>query len=309
MYTSDGINLANMVLINREQYLATHIVLGIDTFSSANGLSTISNRYHSPYIVDEISIANIGLLRISSPTVHDELVFAGQASMSSRYLANSVGLVMVRNSGSNQRSMRTIVNVGSDGWTGGGTPAGNEVWPTIDGGKILAQNTSATYTGAIDLSAYGSDDVVSVPVYFVGGTPTNGVLTITFNYLNGSTPSTYSITDTVSLVSSKYKFNNGVGGAALSTVTAPIPHAFQRKLGSGTGWATFSANLNKVTGITYGWATSTSTLYVGSLIITPNYASDTSRICVAYKDLNAIVRKTTNSAFLNAEYRLNGMSA
>lgn len=306
MYTQDGKNLIDYTLASNS--LVSHIILGIDTFSIINDSTDISNRYHTPYIVDVIEVINSGLVRV---TDHNEIVFNGQANTSLTYMANNSGIVQMKASGNTVRAYRTIINVGESNWSTPETIIGSPVWFNSDGGFQLTTASAITYTGNVDLSGYGSEDIVSVPVFFTTASPEGGTfkITFTFNHPDTGVPTTYYISDTVSLVSSKYKFGDGVDGAALSTISTPIPHVFQKKLGSGTSPTTFLRGLANITSIEFEWSggTAGSKLYFGSPHIVPNFNADESRVTIAYKPFASVLRKTVGNAYANAEYRIIGV--
>lgn len=352
MFTTDGKNLISLVLVGKEQHAASHIAMGLNkVYGNTTGVAGgVDNFYHSPYIVEEIPLTQATI-------VGSYITYAGQAAVSTRYIADNMGLVLVRPKG-NSRTHKTLINVSNDSqWANVKRLNAPETTFTVDGilGTDYTNTTLPTYTGAVPLSGYGVEDIIAVPVLFAHqpatanpftyttNVPTGDTLKINFNYLEGGVAKTWTLSDVVQYngTTTTYHFQYGdtQGGTIVPKYaplwtsgtdtwndgfeTSSMAHVFQRPLSSGAstlGSATALGLINNyknITSVTFEWVRSGvgkaytgSTLLFGSMKITPNYSSNTTRTTVAYRRLidgsnnPRQSQKSRHESFVNAEYRL-----
>lgn len=317
-YTETGKNHINLYLSGKATNVATHIVLGIDFLSTGHGPPLTSDRYLGAFESARIQIDN-------RSSIGHEIVFASSYNSTRvpMLLSNMMGLVYQEPGlSTRERIRKNVYNDFNGGWTGSveltdeTTPI---AWPDASGGMILANNTTAIAGGVLGLSSYRGEDFLSIPVFFYGveptTTPTPASLRATFHYLNSSgVATTYQLSDAIiSTAANTYRFLNGspVGGQGVPVTAAglasPRPTVWQRRLDAGTGSADFLAHLDTIFQVDLTWTcTSNCMLYVGSPQITPDFASDTSNIMVAWGALDGPVAHS-GQGYMAMEYRITGL--
>lgn len=315
MITADGKRLMNNVLANRDTQIGTHIALGINIVSDASIDGSVEprthNRYHSPYIVDEIPIANAGLID-GDP---DELIFTGQAPSNKYYIANNIALIAVRSSlETNQKVIASAVPLN---WTENTVVAPTNVKNFTEDGYFLLNDTNdAVYNTAISLYGSSLNDIIAFPFTVHGGTvvPTNIALTLTFTYHDPNNNSyTSSLTRTVILSGGAYRLNNDptnneIPVASFNAQGNPTPFLFQARLNDFTNKNSLVANSERITRVVISAQNAGAyTLACGSIKLTSENVSNFYRITTGFRRLNRVLYKTSTEAYVNAEYKILGV--
>lgn len=329
MYSHDGKRFVNQVLAAKELSLGSHISLGLNIVNGASldgsSSKTTHNRYHSPYIVDDVPIVNSSVI---SGDTHDEIVFSGQANTAKRYIANNVALVVNRTSGAT-RSMRTIANVVNATWTNDIDPA-NLTRPTTgpmftsDGVLQLAAGFTASYTEPFSLYGNGLDDIIAFPFYIIDNAttlttdPTWTGVTVRIRYTIDGVENYCEYYQEVVNASGDWGLNSDALGnykASLGTIDNPVPFVWQRRISQtsatspGTTAQTMLDNGKNIIGINVSYAVGNggSFMRFGSIKLTPDFESDTSRVTVAFRKLASPLYKTDSNVYNNVEYRIAGV--
>jgi hypothetical protein len=330
MYSYDGKRFVNQVLAGKEQALGSHIVLGLNIVNGASldgsAAPTTHNRYHSPYIVDEIQIVNSSVV---SGATSDEIVFSGQANAAKRYIANNVGLAVLRSSGA-ARTMRTIANVVNTTWNSTGTdlkrPTGTTEFSN-DGVLEIASGAVASFVEPFSLYGNGLDDIIAFPLYFVNGTgetrtitadPQGCDITMKIRYTVDGAEKYAEYTQTVDSISGETWGLSGDSGRnyidSTGTLANPRPFVFQRRISqtsatsAGTTALTMLNNGKNIIGVDVSFVNGTANfMRFGSIKLTPDFEADTSRTTVAFRKLATPLYKTDSEVYVNAEYRVRGV--
>lgn len=315
MITVDGKRLMNNVLANRDTQIGTHIALGVNIVSDASidgsTYPTTHNRYHSPYIVDEIPVINAGLID-GTP---DEIVFTGQANASKYFIANNIALIALRSlEGLGQG---TIVNATPENWVELATPitAPNNVKDfTEDGYFLLNVSNPRVYNNAVSLYGATLDDIIAFPITIHGITVPSGVaITVEFIYNDpNKVVYTSSITKTIGVGPNGYKFNNDSDHNSVTAVVDaennPVPFLFQTRLKEFSDSNNLIANGDRITGVNVSVSGGTGyTLACGSIKLTPESINNFYRITTGFRKLNRVLYKTSTEAYVSAEYRILGV--
>jgi hypothetical protein len=307
VYTTSGKAHFNRVLANS---LATHIVFGIDKFSTVGDVAPLlTDRHHSPFESARVPI-------VGRTVVGRDIIFSTSydSYRVGQFVANNMALVYQSGATAPQlRITKKIFNdFSADGWTGTvdlddtNTPA---AWFSEDGGACIAANTTATIQGTFGLSEYQEMDYIGIPVFWYGGSPANGTLTMVFHYYNGVTASTYTVSDTVN-AAAPFKFSRSISSGVQTTTDLAQckPNVFVARLNTGSGFAAFLANISTLWKVTLTWtcAVSTTNLYFGAPQITPDYDSDVSSIVI---DVGTLASVETNlpSQYHASEFRVVGI--
>lgn len=319
MYSAEGGRLINQVLAGRESVIGTHIIMGLNVVYDAtiNGASDpyTHNRYHTPYIVDEIPIANSSVITADTPGDRDRIVFSGQSDANKRYIANNMGLAVIRGGGT--RVHKTIANVANGVNWSDYTAVTPTATFTNDGVLSIGGGDTARYINRISLVGYGADDILAFPLSWHGTPPPSGTtVTLGIQYRwNDESFGGEEATASSELLNSfgTYRFdfetsnNNDV--TTLGTDDAPTPFIFQCRLGYLDGWGMMTPYLRNISqiNISLNGAGPDTIMRFGSLKITPDFESDTSRTTTAFRKLNSTVYKTDLEAYVNPEFTLLGV--
>lgn len=324
MYTESGKNHLNRVLAGNAAALATHIYFGIDGFDvTGDAQPYISDRHHSPFVSAKLQIINRTVVNefVIFATSHDSIKL-------DQFLANNMALVYENNSNANRvRVMKNVFNnFGSDGWTGGvpitesNTPP---AWFNNEGGAIMAANSTISLEGALGLRDYKENDYISVPVFWLDGSPDLGEFTMTFYYTDNGVQKTYALQDSVETVDSgtRFRFTNGMPSLFANGVTPslslqlPDPHVWQRRLGDCTpasvaNKTSFFNNIANIWKVTINWFVPTAEeplMYIGSPQVTPDFDSDNSKVVISMSPLNKVLINSGTDS-MSAEYRIVGVA-
>jgi hypothetical protein len=310
MLTYAGKMLANNVLVGVEPIIGTHIALGLNLIYDSNpntGINTSSSldRFHSPYIVDEMTAVNPGVLTQEGET---NLVFNGQATQVARYMANNVALISFRTDG-RFSTQSNIVSVSSDNkWSTASITTPSNVHRFTNDGYLLTNNaTPRTYLSTINFSGYGSNDILALPftIHNASSFASPVTVTITFYHSTGSVVYTQQLTNSGGV----YKFGNDQECNEvyqLSLGGKPMPFVFQTRIKTATNYIDLFTK--QITSCQVKFATAESLVFAfGSMKITPDSGGYTSRTTVAHRKLQNVLYKTDYEAYVKAEYRLNGI--
>jgi hypothetical protein len=320
MYTESGKNHLNQMIAGNAAALATHIYVGIDGFDTAGDAQPfLSDRHYSPFVSAKLPIIN-------RTVVNEFVIFATSHDTSKvkSFLANNMALVYENNSNANRvRIMKNVFNnFGSDGWTGGvaqteaNTPP---AWFNDEGGIIIAPNSTVLIEGALGLRDYKENDYLSIPIFWIGGEPNLGEMTVTFYFTDNGVQKTYNLMDSVETVDAgtRFRFTNGVpslfanGVIPSLDITQPDPHVWQMRLGAGTtNKAAFLANLANIWKVSVQWFIPTAEeplMYMGSPQITPDYDADNSSVVISHSPLNKVLINSGTDA-MSLEYRIVGVT-
>ena len=313
MYTKTGMNHINLHTAGQVPQVATHLAIGLDKMTvDVDNLPLLSDRYLGAFESLRVPIHHASL-------VEGDIIFTSSYDISKvdMFVGNVMGLICDNGAiGTRLRVRKNMFNNFANGWSGGvvqdatNTPL---AWPSVDGGIIIPNGSTVNTGGEYSMIPYMGVDFISVPVFFYGAAPTGGTLTLTFYYKNAGVETTYVLSDTITTTGSLYKFSAGgpivAGGVGVTTsLTNPIPTVWQKTLGSGTGAATFLANLTTVNRLDVTWSGAPGcSLYMGSPQLTPDYDADTASIVIAYGTLNKNVVHDGKS-YWAAEYRLRGIT-
>jgi hypothetical protein len=325
MITSDGKRLMNSVLANRDVKLGTHIALGINVVSDASvdgaSFPYTHNKYHSPYIVDEIPIANVGIIG-GNP---DQIVYSGQANVSKTFIANNVGLVARRFAGEVDEQI-TIVPVNSPKWN---VPTTAITIPTDvlnfteDGylllHKAVLSNNSRIYSDRVVLYGKALTDLIAFP-FTIHGTSNPANIKITLRFTSHDLTGTVTVSElSRTVVNSPSGIGWRISGdTALNdvpTLTDPynasrrIPFLWQGRIQNFTNATTLLANGDAITQVEILISAGTGDYKVacGSIKFTPDTISNFYRITTGYRHLQRTLYKTPQQAYVNAEYRILGV--
>jgi hypothetical protein len=320
MYSHDGKRLINMVLAGREPTIGSHLILGLNTVydASLDGSTapTTHNRYHTPYIVDEIEVVNSSVITDDSGG-RDHIIFSGQADNNKRYMANNIGLVAIRSGGST-RSHKNVANVANGtNWTGYTAVVSPPSVFTNDGILSISQG-SAYYTNNISLDGYGATDIIAFPLSFHGGIPTGANVQLTINYLKDGVEQNASSTAILQNTNGFYHFDfetstrNDVN--SLGTDDLPVPFVWQQRLSefvnplNGTPEYSLLNNLRTIKAIIVTISNAAGiTMRFGTIKIVPDFESDQSRVTTSFRKLNTVLRKTDVEAYVNPEFTILGV--
>lgn len=330
MYSTEGKRIVNMLLAGKETALANYIALGINTVYDAtirgDAYPTTHNRYHSPYIVDEIEIQNSTVLDEDSG---EQIKYAGTADAGKSYVANNIGLILKRSNASTneQRIVCNALEKASSesgvGWSNVDT-IDNAVRFTNETTLGLTNGSTASYNGAFSLYSSSIDDILSFPLYFANATDDGVVsnvvdskITLSIRYqVNGIERSVdYTKSIVVGLNGLQFEVENAHNGVPdVGTFTNPAPFLFQRRIWdydyiTSTGNPQeLIVNGNNIIGVnlTYSGG-SGNRLHFGSVKICPDFSSDIGRTTIAFRKLITPLHKTANATYTNAEYTLYGM--
>lgn len=328
MYSHEGKRFVNQVLAGKEQALGSHISLGInlvyDASLDGSTAPTTHNRYHSPYIVDDIEIVNSSVI---SASVNDEIIFSGQANAAKRYIANNIALVVERPSGS-ARTARTLANVVSTAWNCAADaskltrPEGAAQF-TSDGILELDHTYTATFSEPVSLYGGTVNDIIAIPMYFLSGVetietnPTGLTITVKFRYLIDGVEKYCEYEDVIDGVGgfgfSNDPANNRVGFTG--SYQSPSPFIWQKRIsdtsddGPGTTAQDLINNGKNIVGIdiTLTGGGASDSVRFGSIKLTPDFESDTTRTTIAFRELASLLYKTDDQVYTNAEYRVKGV--
>lgn len=318
MYSAEGKRLVNQVLAGREPTVGNTITMGLNVVydASIDGLTSpyTHNRYHTPYIVDEIAVVNSSV--ITELNERDRIVFSGQSEGNTRYMANNMGLVLKRNASS--RTHRTIANVANGtNWTGYTPITSPTCIFTNDGVLSVASGSTASYFTNISLDGYGADDIIAFPLSFHGSSPVGVRVTMAIYFTSVGVQYNQSRTGTLMYVGGNYYFDfethahNNV--TSLGTDDSPTPFVWQQRLGvfdptNGLAEPSLLRSLKNITGISVEVSNAAgAVIRFGSIKITPDFAADESRVTTSFRKLNSVVRKTDLEAYVNPEYTLLGV--
>lgn len=322
MYTETGKNHLNLHTAGYGTKVATHIVMGIDAL-------TIDGTDQEPYITDRYlgGFQSAKVEIFNSSVVNGDIVFASSydSSQMPMFLGNVMGIVF-EDAGARDARVRVRKNVFNDftnGWKGSAplTPANTpRAWPDASGGMILdSTHLTATIEGEYNLAQYQGMDILSIPVFWTNSAPTGGILTVKLYYMRINSEGknvmeTFTLSDNVVADGVHFKFSKGSPklheGGALLTVDPynPYPTVWQRRLNTGVDTASpsqFFNYLNSIFKVEMTW-TGTSTIYIGSPQITPDFDADSASIVVAYGNLNKNVVHD-GQTHIAAEYRIRGL--
>jgi hypothetical protein len=325
MYSAEGKRLVNQVLAGREPVVGNTITMGLNVVYDASIGGTITpythNRYHTPYIVDEIAVANSSV--ITELNERDRIIFSGQSEGNTRYMANNMALVLKRNAST--RTHRTVANVANGINWSNYAPVTSPTCVFTNDGVLSVTNTyglnagTATYQNNISLAGYGGEDIIAFPVSFHGGSPVNALVSMTIFY-HTADPNISLQKSVVSLLqysAPNYYFdfdtpNNYV--TSLGTDDQPVPFVFQQRLKEFdpddlSNPYHFLNNLGRIYMISIGMQSTTPDVIMrfGSIKITPDFAADDSRVTTSFRKLSSIVRKTDLESYVNPEYTLLGV--
>lgn len=325
MITRDGKRLMNNVLANRDVKIGTHIALGLNTVTGAslNGAAFpyTHNKYHSPYIVDEIPIANIGIID-GTP---DQIVFSGQANISETFMANNVGLVARRFAGEVDEQT-TIVSVGSTQWNKPTTPitVPTDVKNFTDDGYLLLEkavpaNNTRIYSNRVVLYGKGLTDIIAFP-FTIHGVSNPNTISITLKFIHHDLAGV----TTVSQVSRNiipdpggigYRISGDSASNMVPQLVDPyksdrrMPFVWQARIQDFTNANIMLANGDAITQVEISISGGVGAYKVacGSIKFTPDTISNFYRITTGYRKLLRTLYKTPEQAYVNAEYRILGV--
>ena len=326
MYSSEGKTLVSRVLAGKEPSVGNYISLGINIVydASIDGSTApyTHNKYHSPYIVDDIEIQNSTVLS------NNQIKFTGIADLTRKYTANNVALVVKRsNTSTNEqrtigyttRRVEATTGIGWHAATGLST-FDTPVKFNDDNILVLQNNITASYNGSFSLYSSSLNDIIAFPVYFTNNAssavipPLTADAVVTLRILYGSGQSvTYSaplVKDASGNRFSGDSLLNSVLDADVGTISKPTPFLFQKRIHdstSGSPDALIAAG-NTVTGMELVYSTATSSkMHFGSIRLTPDFDSDIGRTTTAFRKLESVLHKTQNETYTNAEYTLYGV--
>lgn len=315
MITPDGRRLMNNVLANRDAKIATHIALGIntvyDTTDDGEDPPTTHNRFHSPYIVDEVPIANVGIVD-GSP---DIIVFSGQATASKYYIANNIGLVSKRFSGEVD-SQSTVVSVASSSWNVPENPIEYSTNVFTEDGYLLldTSNNIRIYKDQVSLGGKTADDLLAFPFTLHQiDDPTGVSITLRIRYRDaGGTEYLSELTRTIVADLGGYMIDGDNSNNVVTELTDSgnaNPFLWQARLKDFSDYQSLLAYGGRiyeiqieVNGLPGGGIVA-----YGSIKFTPETLSNFYRITTGYRRLLKTLFKTSKQAYVNAEYRIYGV--
>lgn len=336
MFSYEGIRFANQVLAGKEPALGSHISLGINVVYDAKidgswdaVLADTHNRYHSPYIVDDIPMANSSVV---STSANDHIVFSAAADPVKRYYANNMALVMIRPSGS-IRSTRILTNVGSDGWVCEADAAqltrpNDGISFNNDGILQLESSNVAAFTTPVSLASNTENDLFAFPLYFTNAlddslrtSALDGVsVGVRFHFLANGVGTYCEYTGTIQDDGAGKRFDNDPTNNYFQdygSLIAPTPFIFQKRFSDFDPVGT-PVNVTPQTMLNNGGSvykieiltsplTPAGYLRFGSIQITPDFEATTERVTVNFRKLTTPLWKTNDVTYTNAEYRIKGV--
>lgn len=318
MYSQEGKRLVNQVLAGREPVVGNTIAMGLNVVYDATIDGTMTpythNRYHSPYIVDEIAVVNSSV--ITELNQRDRIIFSGQSEPNTRYMANNMALVLKRNASS--RTYRTVANVANGlNWTGYVPVTNPACIFTNDGVLSIGLFDTAVYINNISLAGYSGEDILAFPLSFHGASPVETTVAVSIFYRYNGQDYVKSSVSVLKYTAPYYHFdwdtpNNYV--TSVGTDSEPTPFVWQQRLKEFdsdpiSNPAHFLNNLNNINMIVIntGSATPGVVMRFGSIKITPDFDADQSRVTTSFRKLSGVVRKTDLEAYVNPEYTLLGV--
>lgn len=319
MYSAAGKRIINRLIAGQETTVGNYISLGINAVADASLDGSTApythNVYHSPYIVDDIEVSNVGVV---NGGVGDDIKFVGVADISKKYIADNIALVVKRtNTSTNEQ--RTIAHTvqrsgESIGWNG--TVQTNTTAKFNNSAILAVQNAGyASYNGTFSAYTSSANDIIAFPLFFttsagvITAPPNGAVVTLTINYYSAG-DATYTNTITSSGGYAYFNTRNQVSTSALGTIDKPTPFLFQRRL--------YNTSSGSIDGLIAGIETvssisitltgaGTNYLNFGPIKLSPDFTADVGRTTTAFRKLSTVLHKSDNEAYTNAEYTLLGM--
>jgi hypothetical protein len=320
MITTDGKRLMNSVLANRDIKVGTHIALGLNIVSDAtldgSSFPYTHNKYHSPYILDEVPIVNVGII----DGIPDQIVFAGQASTTKHFIANNIALISKRFAGEIDEQS-TIVPVDSPQWNAVNITIPSDVKDFTEHGYLLLDsvvNTHRVFSEGVPLYGKALTDIIAFPFTIHGITdPTDILITLKFTHhdLEGTvgtsehTKTIVAVPPTGFMIEGDSPYNVVTQLVDPTNPLSRVPFVWQTRIQNFSNASTLLANGNGITETEISISSGTGAYQVacGSIKFTPDNISSFYRVTTAYRKLLRVLYKTNEQAYVNAEYRILGV--